>query len=112
MKWLLVQISHNAKNKRGSFYRSKYNKLKFRLGSANKAKVAIGNRMARSIFKVLAGDSYKELGYLRGDPKEDQISQLVQKLRSLGVQVFHHKHQTIVSKEKLIVEDSGVIVVR
>jgi hypothetical protein len=108
----LVQISHNAKNKRGSFYRSKYNKLKFRLGSANKAKVAIGNRMARSIYKVLAGEAYKELGYLRGDPKEDQVSRLVQQLRKLGVQVFHHKHQTIVSKEKLIVDDTGVIVVR
>jgi hypothetical protein len=109
---MLVQAAHNAKNKRGSFYRSKYNKLKFKLGSANKAKVAIANRLARSIYKVLAGDAYKELGYLRGDPKEDQVKQLVQKLRSLGVQVFHHKHQTIVSKEKLIVDDSGVIVVR
>jgi hypothetical protein len=82
------------------------------LGSANKAKVAIGNRLARSIFKVLAGEKYKELGYLRGDPKEDQIGRLVRQLRSLGVEVFHHKHQTIVSKEKLIVDDSGVIVVR
>lgn len=74
--------------------------------------MAIANRLARSIYKVLAGDSYKELGYLRGDPKEDQIKRLVMQLRHLGVQVFHHKHQTIVSKEKLIVEDSGVIVVR
>jgi hypothetical protein len=74
--------------------------------------VAIGNRLARSIFKVLAGAKYKELGYLRGDPKEDQIGRLVKQLRSLGVQVFHHKHQTIVSKEKLVVDDSGVIVVR
>ena len=82
------------------------------MGSANKAKVAIGNRLARSIFKVLAGDTYKELGYLRGDPKEDQVSRLVKQLRSLGVEVFHHKHQTIVSKQKLIVEDSGIIVVR
>ena len=64
------------------------------------------------LYKVLAGDSYKELGYLRGDPKEDQVTRLVKQLRSLGVQVFHHKHQTIVSKEKLIVDDSGVIVVR
>jgi len=74
--------------------------------------VAIANRLARSIFKVLAGDKYKELGYMRGDPKDDQIAKLVKQLKSLGVQVFHHKHQTIVSKEKLIVDDTGVIVVR
>lgn len=74
--------------------------------------MAIVNRLARSIFKVLAGDAYKELGYLRGDPKEDQVSKLIQQLRSLGVNVFHHKHQTILSKEKLIVEDSGITVVR
>ena len=32
LRWMLVQAAHNAKNKRGSFYRSKYNKLKFKLG--------------------------------------------------------------------------------
>lgn len=109
---MLVQAAHGAKNKRGSFYRSKYNKLKFRLGSANKAKVAIANRLARTIYIVLAGEKYKDIGYLRGDPKEDQVSKLIQQLRSLGVNVFHHKHQTILSKEKLIVDDTGVIVVR
>jgi hypothetical protein len=64
------------------------------------------------IYKILAGDSYKEIGYVRGDPKEDQIRKLIQQLKSLGLEVYHHKHQTIVSKEKLIVEDSGIIVVR
>ncbi len=51
--------------KRGSFYRAKYNKLVFRLGCKNKAKVAIANRLARAIYKILAGDKYKELGYMR-----------------------------------------------
>ena len=109
MRKLLVQASHNAKNKRGSFYRSKYNRLKFKLGSANKAKVAIANRLARSIYKVLAGDQYKELGYLRGDPQEQQIKRLVNQLRNLGVNIYHHSHQMILSKSKLIVDDTGVV---
>jgi len=62
-----------CKLKRGSFYRAKYNKLRYRLGSANKAKVAIANRIARSIYKILAGDKYKEIGYMRGDPHEMKI---------------------------------------
>jgi hypothetical protein len=42
--------------------RNKYNRLKFKLGSANKAKVAIANRLARSIYKILGGENYRELG--------------------------------------------------
>ncbi len=55
MRKVLIQAANAAKQKKGAFFRSKYNKLKFRLGSANKAKVAIANRLARVIFKVLAG---------------------------------------------------------
>jgi len=73
---LLIQAAHGAKLKRGSFYRAKYNQWKFKLGSANKAKVAVANRIARAIYKIIAGDKYKELGYLRGDPKEHKIKLL------------------------------------
>ena len=70
---MLIQAAHGAKLKRGSFYRNKYNKLKFKLGSANKAKVAIANRLARTIFKVLGGASFKDLGYCRAVEHEDKI---------------------------------------
>jgi phenylpyruvate tautomerase PptA (4-oxalocrotonate tautomerase family) len=82
--------------KRGSFYRAKYNKLVFRLGSANKAKVAIANRLARAIFKVLGGAPFKDIGYMRGDPHEQQVRRLVAQLKALGVDVKHHNHQMIV----------------
>jgi len=82
--------------KRGSFYRAKYNKLVFRLGSANKAKVAIANRLARAIYKVLGGAPYKDIGYMRGDPHEQQVRRLVAQLKALGVDVKHHNHQMIV----------------
>lgn len=109
MRRLLIQVAQNAKLKRKSFYRAKYNKLKFRLGSANKAKVAIANRIARSIYKILAGDHYKEIGYMRGDPHETKVRQLVRQLRALGINIRHHNHQMIISKRDVAVDDSGVL---
>jgi hypothetical protein len=96
--------------KRGSFYRAKYNKLVFRLGSANKAKVAIANRLARAIYKVLGGAPFKDIGYMRGDPHE-QVRRLVAQLKALGVNVKHHNHQMIVETvRKVTVEQTGIVV--
>jgi transposase len=105
---LLIQAAHGAKLKRGSFYRAKYNKWKFSLGSANKAKVAIANRIARVIYKLIAGDKYKELGYMRGDPKEHKIKLLIKQLKNLGVEVNHHNHQLITSVRKVKVDTTGI----
>ena len=69
--------------KKRSFYQSKYRALRFRLGYANKAKVAIANRLARTVFKILAGDEYKELGYHRGQKKnEKKIENLLSQLKN------------------------------
>lgn len=96
--------------KRGSFYRAKYNKLVFRLGSANKAKVAIANRLARAIYKVLGGAPFKDIGYMRGDPHEQQVRRLVAQLKALGVDVKHHNHQMVVeSVRKVSVEKTGIV---
>jgi hypothetical protein len=59
----------------------------YRLGSANKAKVAIANRMARAIYKVLGGAAFKDIGYMRGDPHEEQVRRLVAQLKNLGVDI-------------------------
>lgn len=80
-----IQAAQGTTKKRGSNARAKYNTQKFRLGSANKAKVCIANRLARSIYFVLGGKSYKDIGYMRGDPREKQIETLVRKLKALGV---------------------------
>jgi transposase len=111
LRKLLVQAAQNATKKRGSFYRSKYNKLKFRLGSANKAKVAIANRLARAIFKILGGENYKDLGYMRGNPDEEKIKGLVMQLKNLGVNIKHLNHELIFSVRKVKVnQDTGEIV--
>lgn len=76
---------------------------------ANKAKVAIANRLARAIYKVLGGQPYKDLGYMRGDPVEKQIELYVRKLKSLGVDIHHERHQMIVSKRKVTVDETGIV---
>jgi len=107
LRKILIQAAHAAKLKRGSFYRNKYNKLKFKLGSANKAKVAIANRVARSVFIVLAGTSYKELGYERAKTNEGKIKVLVKQLKNLGVNIRFEGHEQIIS-EAVKVDKTGV----
>jgi hypothetical protein len=109
MRRLLVQAAHGAKLKRGTFYRAKYNKLVPRLGSANKAKVAIANRLARAIYKILGGEHYREIGYMRADPHEQRVKKLVHQLRALGVDIKHVNHQMIVSDRKITVEKTGIV---
>lgn len=79
------------------------------LGSANKAKVAIANRIARDIYKILAGDKYKEISYQRGDPHEQKIKMHIACLKALGVHIMHHNHQLIFSQNRLTVDTTGVI---
>ena len=71
--------------------------------------MAIANRLARTIYKVLGGANYKDLGYMRGDPLEKQVESLVRKLRSLGVDIKHENHQMIVSTRKVTVDQTGIV---
>jgi len=61
------------------------------------------------VYKILAGDTYKELGYMRGDPREQKIKNLLSQLRSMGVEVYNHNHQMIYSKRTVKVEASGIV---
>lgn len=71
--------------------------------------MGIANRLARAVYKVMGGATYKDLGYKRGDPAEKQIEQLVRKLKSLGVDIRHENHQMIVnSVRKVKVDKTGV----
>lgn len=71
--------------------------------------MGIANRLARAIYKVLGGATYKDIGYMRGDPTEKQIEQIVRKLKSLGVDIRHENHQMIVSVRKVKVDSSGIV---
>ena len=90
-------MANNAVKKKNSFYKAKYNKLTFRLGSRNKAKVAIANRIARAVYKVLAGDKYKELTHNRVDTNEQEIKKLVHRLRLYGADVQYKSEKITVT---------------
>lgn len=81
---------------------SKYRRLRYRLGSANKAKVAVANRLARSVYKVLGGRPYKELGYARGAGRsrrdERRVKNLFSQLRNMGFTVQKNVSEVIVSE--------------
>ena len=55
------------------------NKLKFKLGSANKAKVAIANKLARAIYKVRWWTGPIKILVIAGLPllREDKIKVLI-----------------------------------
>ena len=86
---------------------SKYQRLRYRLGSANKAKVAIANRLARVVFKVLGGEIYKDLGYRRGiERNERRVKNLCSQLKNMGLDVRYETKEVIVS-ESLQVTEAG-----
>jgi hypothetical protein len=66
--------------------------------------------VARTVYKVLGGKSYKDIGYMRGDPREGQIEKLVKKLRAMGVDIHHERHQMIYSVKQVKVDDTGIVV--
>ena len=78
------------------------------MGSPNKAKVAIANRLARAIYKILAGARYKELGYKRAKEHEDKIQMLINQLKALGVNIRHEGHEKVVSVKKVVIDQTGV----
>lgn len=65
--------------------------------------------MARAIYKIIQGDKYKEIGYMRGDPKEHKIKLLVRQLKNLGVQIHNYNHQMIIAKNNVKVDVTGIV---
>jgi phage terminase Nu1 subunit (DNA packaging protein) len=89
-----------AIKKKNSYYRAKHNQLRFRLGSYNKATVAIANRIARALYHIIKNEKmrYKDLGTIRVDTTDQQIRRHIAKLKALGVEVQFHNHRIIEAK--------------
>ena len=91
-KWLksvLVQCALGASVKKDTYLRSKYYKLKARMG-AKKAVIAIGHKILVSIFFVLRDrGAYRELGanYLDNGNKDKTLRHYRKKLEQLGYKV-------------------------
>lgn len=99
---MLIQAANGAVKKKGSYFKAKYNSLTFRLGSSNKAKVAIANRIARVVYHIIRDQKvkYKDLGVLRVEDHQAQISRKIRELEKLGCAVnFENIQQIKVSKK-------------
>jgi hypothetical protein len=70
--------------------------------------VAIANRIARTVYKVMGGENFKDLGYCRAVEHEDKIRILINQLKALGVSIRHEGHEKIVSVKQLLVDTTGV----
>jgi transposase len=89
LRTALVEASMSAVRKKGSYLRSKYYRLKSRMG-VKQAAVAIAHKILIAAFRILAdGTLYRDLGeaYLDTVRKERSTHQLVRRLEALGFQV-------------------------
>ncbi len=88
-KTILVQVAWAAIKKKGSYYKTKYYKLKARRG-ARKAIVAIAHRIAKAIYNIIKnGEKYKDLGedYLNKVNKQRWLKNLAKKADELGMKL-------------------------
>ena len=59
----------------------------------------------------MGGETYVDLGYMRGNPNEDKIKLLVRQLQNLGVNIHHKNHELICSTRTVkIDQNTGEIV--
>jgi len=86
---LLVQCAWAATRTKGTYLRSKYDRLVGRRGK-KKALIAVGHKILIAAYFILRDQvAYKELGgaYLQEIKKEKQIKRHLQVLKELGVDV-------------------------
>jgi transposase len=106
LKKILIQIAKGATKKKGSYFRAKYNRLIFQVGSKNKATVAIANRIARVVYHMIKNPEmpYRDLGALRVDDTEQQIKRKISQLKALGVEVEYHTLQKVTAMRTVEVQ--------
>jgi len=85
-KTILIEVSWAAIKKKGSYYRAKYYKLKFRRG-AKKAIVAIAHRISEAIFNIIKhNDIFMDLGedYLNAKTRQKTVDNIKKRAAQLG----------------------------
>lgn len=90
LKRITVQIAWAASRKQGSFLRTRFNRLSFRIGR-NKAIVATARHILVIVYHLLAGpQQYTDLGPLFYDQrnKERSVQRHVKRLEQLGFTVL------------------------
>ncbi len=103
----MIQAANGAVKKKHSYYKAKYDKLTIQTGSRNKAKVAIANRIARLVYKMIIDPEcvFKDQGQLKVHTPEKKIKNLIGKLKSLGVNVEYSTHQKVIAKSETFITE-------
>lgn len=86
LKSIMIEIAWAAVKKKGSYYRDKYWRLRYRLGP-KKAIVAIAHRIIKALYAIIKqGEQYKELGekYLEERSRVDKLSKIRKAAKELG----------------------------
>jgi transposase len=86
LKSTLTQSASSAKRKKDSFFHAQYNRLVPGRGK-NKATMAVAHSLLISVFHVLSGKEFKDLGadYYINFNREKKINSHVKQLSKLGV---------------------------
>jgi transposase len=88
-KTILIQVAWAAIKTKGSYYKTKYYKLKARRG-ARKAIVAIAHKIGKAIYNIIKnGDTYNDLGefYLDNFNKQRTLKNLAKRADELGMKL-------------------------
>ena len=86
LKSIMIEITWAAVKKKGSYYRDKYWRLRYRLGP-KKAIVAIAHRIVKALFAIIKhGERYKELGedYLAQRGNVNKLVKIRKEAKALG----------------------------
>jgi len=86
LKTIMIEVAWAAVKKKGTYYRDKYWRLRYRLGP-KKAIVAIAHRIIKALFFIIKKDEeYRELGdqYLALRSKKNKMTKIRREAKELG----------------------------
>ena len=82
----MIEVAWAAVKKKGSYYRDKYWRLRYRLGP-KKAIVAIAHKIIKALYAIIKkGEKYKELGeeFLAERGKKQKMTKIRREAKELG----------------------------
>ena len=86
LKTIMIEVAWAAVKKKGTYYRDKYWRLRYRLGP-KKAIVAIAHRIVKALFFIIKkGEEYRELGdqYLAAKSQKNKLTRIRRDAEDLG----------------------------
>ena len=86
----MIEIAWAAVKKKGSYYRDKYWRLRYRLGP-KKAIVAIAHRIVKALYAIIKHDErYKELGedYLAQRSNVNKLVKIRKEAKAFGYELI------------------------